>query len=134
LHKEWFPQTWRRNPTYAEVLSQKTGHAETVKVTFDPTRVSYRDLLKVFFDNHDPTTADRQGPDVGSNYRSAIFANSDEQVREAKAYIGTLAQSPRFRGKTITTTVQTAPTFYPAEDYHQNWHAMHGGSCQVKHL
>jgi len=122
------------NPSYAEVSSHKTGHAETVKVTFDPARVSYRDLLKVFFDNHDPTTLDRQGPDVGSNYRSAIFASSEAQQREAKAYIGELAQQPRFKGKTITTTVQPAPPFYRAEDYHQNWHAVHGGSCQVKHL
>jgi peptide methionine sulfoxide reductase msrA/msrB len=122
------------NPTYAEVSSHKTGHAETVKVTFDPARVSYRDLLKVFFDNHDPTTLDRQGPDVGSNYRSAIFASSDAQAGEAKAYIAELAQQPRFKGKTITTTVQPAPPFYRAEDYHQNWHAVHGGSCQLKRL
>ena len=105
-----------------------------MKVTFDPSRVSYHDLLKVFFDNHDPTTMNRQGPDVGSNYRSAIFASSDAQAREARAYIATLAQSPRFKGETITTTVQPAPTFYRAEEYHQNYHAIHGGSCRVKIL
>jgi peptide methionine sulfoxide reductase msrA/msrB len=120
------------NPTYEQVSSHKTGHAETVKVTFDPARVTYRQLLKVFFDNHDPTTLDRQGADVGSNYRSAIFASNDQQLREAKGYIAELAREPRFRGQTITTTVQPAPPFYRAEDYHQNWHAVHGGSCQVK--
>jgi peptide methionine sulfoxide reductase msrA/msrB len=120
------------NPTYEQVSSHTTGHAETVKITFDPARVTYGALLKVFFDNHDSTTLDRQGPDVGSNYRSAIFASSDAQLREAKAYIATLGRAPRFKGETITTTVQPAPTFYRAEDYHQNWHAIHGGSCQVK--
>jgi peptide methionine sulfoxide reductase msrA/msrB len=120
------------NPTYEQVSSHKTGHAETVKVTFDPARVTYRQLLKVFFDNHDPTTPDRQGADVGSNYRSAIFASNDQQLREAKGYIAELARAPRFRGQTITTTVQPAPPFYRAEDYHQNWHAVHGGSCQVQ--
>jgi peptide methionine sulfoxide reductase msrA/msrB len=120
------------NPTYEQVSSHTTGHAETVKITFDPARVTYRDLLKVFFDNHDPTTLDRQGPDVGSNYRSAIFASSDAQLREAKVYIATLSHTPRFKNETITTTVQPASAFYRAEDYHQNWHAIHGGSCQVK--
>ena len=120
------------SPTYEQVSSHTTGHAETVKVTFDPARVTYRQLLKVFFDNHDATTLDRQGPDVGSNYRSAIFASSDGQLREAKAYIADLARAPRFKGETITTTVEPAPPFYRAEDYHQNWHAVHGGSCQVK--
>ena len=120
------------NPTYEQVSSHTTGHAETVKVTFDPARVSYRELLKVFFDNHDPTTADRQGPDVGSNYRSAIFASTGAQLSEAKAFIAELARAPRFKGEKITTTVQPAPAFYRAEDYHQNWHAIHGGSCQVK--
>jgi peptide methionine sulfoxide reductase msrA/msrB len=120
------------NPTYEQVSSHTTGHAETVKVTFDPTRVTYRQLLKVFFDNHDPTTLNRQGPDVGSNYRSAIFASSDTQLREAKAYIAELSREPRFRGETITTTVEPAPAFYRAEEYHQNFHAIHGGSCQVK--
>jgi peptide methionine sulfoxide reductase msrA/msrB len=120
------------NPTYEQVSSHTTGHAETVKVTFDPTRVTYRQLLKVFFDNHDPTTLDRQGYDVGSNYRSAIFAANDDQAREAKAYIAELRREPRFKGQTITTTVQPAPPFYRAEEYHQNYHAIHGGSCQVK--
>jgi peptide methionine sulfoxide reductase msrA/msrB len=120
------------NPTYEQVSSHTTGHAETVKVTFDPARVSYRDLLKVFFDNHDPTTPNRQGPDVGTNYRSAIFAATPTQQKEATAYIAQIASDPRFRRDKIVTTVQPAPTFYRAEDYHQNWHAVHGGSCSVK--
>jgi peptide methionine sulfoxide reductase msrA/msrB len=120
------------NPSYQQVSSHDTGHAETVKVTFDPARVTYRALLKVFFDNHDPTTLNRQGPDVGTNYRSAIFAASDAQLREAKAYIGELARDARFQKDPITTTVEPAPPFYRAEEYHQNWHAVHGGSCRVK--
>jgi peptide methionine sulfoxide reductase msrA/msrB len=120
------------NPTYEEVSSHTTGHAETVKITFDPARVTYRALLKIFFDNHDPTTPNRQGPDVGSNYRSAIFASTPQQQKEATAFIAALAQEPRFKGAKLVTTVEPAPTFYRAEEYHQNWHAIHGGSCQVK--
>jgi peptide methionine sulfoxide reductase msrA/msrB len=120
------------NPTYEEVSSHTTGHAETVKITFDPARVAYRDLLKIFFDNHDPTTPNRQGPDVGSNYRSAIFASTPAQQKEATEYIAALSKDARFKSDKIVTTVQPAPTFYRAEDYHQNWHAVHGGSCQVK--
>jgi peptide methionine sulfoxide reductase msrA/msrB len=121
------------NPTYEEVSSHTTGHAETVKVTFDPSRVTYRELLKVFFDNHDPTTVDRHGPDVGSNYRSAIFASTPEQQKEANAYIAQLAHDPLYQGeKIVTQVVSPAPPFYRAEEYHQNWHAIHGGSCKVK--
>jgi peptide methionine sulfoxide reductase msrA/msrB len=120
------------NPTYAEVSSGTTGHAETVKVTFDPARVSYRDLLKVFFDNHDPTTPNRQGPDHGTQYRSAIFASTSEQLQQANATIAALRQSPRFLSRPIITAVQMATPFYRAEDHHQNWHALHGGSCQVQ--
>jgi peptide methionine sulfoxide reductase msrA/msrB len=120
------------NPTYEQVSSHDTGHAESVKVTFDPARVSYRALLKVFFDNHDPTTLDRQGPDVGSNYRSAIFASTPAQQSEATDYIAELSKTPRFKTAKIVTTVQPAAPFYRAEEYHQNYHAIHGGSCQVK--
>jgi peptide methionine sulfoxide reductase msrA/msrB len=120
------------NPSYEQVSSHATGHAETVKVTFDPARVSYRALLKVFFDNHDPTTLNRQGPDVGSNYRSAIFTSSPSQQAEATAYLAELSKTPRFKDAKIVTTVQPAPPFFRAEDYHQNYHAIHGGSCQVQ--
>jgi peptide methionine sulfoxide reductase msrA/msrB len=120
------------NPTYEQVSSHTTGHAETVKITFDPARVTYRELLKVFFDNHDPTTLDRQRGDVGSNYRSAIFTSTPAQQKDATAFIAALSKEPRFKDDKIVTTVQPAPPFYRAEDYHQDWHAVHGGSCNVK--
>jgi peptide methionine sulfoxide reductase msrA/msrB len=119
-------------PSYKEVCTGGTGHAETVQVTFDPARVSYRELLKVFFDNHDPTTLDRQGPDWGTQYRSAIFAADAEQAEQANAAIRELQASPRLAGRKVVTQVVTpAPTFYPAEDYHQDYHQKHGGSCKV---
>jgi len=119
------------DPSYEEVCGKKTGHAEAVKVVFDPARVSYRELLDVFFKNHDPTTLDRQGPDVGSQYRSAIFAASPQQKEQAEQWIRELTESRRFGARAITTTVEMAPPFYPAEDYHQDYHARHGGSCRV---
>jgi peptide methionine sulfoxide reductase msrA/msrB len=120
------------NPTYEEVCSGRTGHAESVKVVYDPSRVSYEDLLRVFFENHDPTTMNRQGPDVGTQYRSAIFTTSPEQQRKAEAYIKEVAASPRFKGRKVVTQVQPAAPFYRAEDYHQNYHEKHGGSCKTK--
>jgi peptide methionine sulfoxide reductase msrA/msrB len=120
------------NPTYEQVCTDATGHAETVKVVFDPARVSYERLLQVFFANHDPTTMNSQGPDFGTQYRSAIFAATPEQKQQAEAYIKTLQASPQFLKRKIVTTVQMAPPFYPAEDYHQDYHAKHGGSCKVK--
>jgi peptide methionine sulfoxide reductase msrA/msrB len=120
------------NPSYEDVCGDGTGHAETVKVVFDPARVSYQRLLEVFFRNHDPTTPNRQGPDHGSQYRSAIFVTSPEQKQQAEAYIQRLQATPEFVKRKIVTTVEMAPTFYPAEDYHQDYHARHGGSCQVK--
>jgi peptide methionine sulfoxide reductase msrA/msrB len=119
------------DPTYKLVCTDRTGHAETVKVVFDPARVKYKDLLKVFFDNHDPTTMNRQGPDVGTQYRSAIFASTPEQKKQAEDFIKELAATPRFQGRTIVTSVETAPTFYMAEEYHQDYHKKHGGSCKV---
>ena len=118
-------------PSYKEVCSGRTGHAESVKVVFDPARVSYRELLDVFFKNHDATTLNRQGPDVGEQYRSAIFAATPEQQREAEAFVKTLAATPDYKGRTITTTIQPAPKFWAAEEYHQDYHAKHGGSCRV---
>jgi methionine-S-sulfoxide reductase len=116
-------------PTYRQVCSNTTGHAETVRVTFDPERVTYKQLLEWFFKFHDPTQLNRQGPDVGSQYRSAIFAANDEQLKQAKDCIGELSKSDRFHGRKIVTTVQPATPFYEAEDYHQDYHAKHGGSC-----
>jgi peptide methionine sulfoxide reductase msrA/msrB len=121
------------NPTYEQVCSHRTGHAETVKVVFDPERVDYEDLLKVFFDNHDPTQLDRQGPDIGDSYRSAIFASTQEQKKEAEAFVQELARTPRFGGrKIVTQIVAPGPRFWPAEEYHQDYHEKHGGSCKVK--
>ncbi|HET6283806.1 MAG TPA: bifunctional methionine sulfoxide reductase B/A protein [Polyangia bacterium] len=119
------------NPSYEDVTTGRTGHAETVKVTFDPNRVAYKDLLKVFFDNHDPTTLNRQGPDHGTQYRSAVFAASAEQLRDAQTFVAELKKSERFRDRKIVTELALAKPFYRAEDYHQDWHAKHGGSCKV---
>jgi peptide methionine sulfoxide reductase msrA/msrB len=118
-------------PSYRQVCSDTTGHAESVKVVFDPGRVTYRKLLDVFFKNHDATTMNRQGPDVGSQYRSAIFATTPDQKAEAEAVIKELQATPRFENRKIVTTVQMAPPFYAAEDYHQDYHQKHGGSCRV---
>ena len=121
------------NPTYKQVCSDTTGHAETVKVVFDPARVDYRGLLKIFFDNHDPTQLDRQGPDIGSSYRSAIFAATPAQKQEAEAFVQDLSRTPRFSGRRIVTQiVAPGPQFWAAEDYHQDYHQKHGGSCKVK--
>ena len=120
-------------PTYKQVCAGDTGHAETVKVVFDPARVGYRQLLKVFFDNHDPTQVNRQGPDVGESYRSAVFASTKEQQAEVESFAKELAATPRFQGRKIATQiVAPGPQFWPAEDYHQDYHQKHGGSCKVK--
>jgi len=120
-------------PSYKQVCGGDTGHAETVRVVFDPARVTYQALLKVFFDNHDPTQLDRQGPDFGSNYRSAIFASTPEQKKAAEEYARNLAGTPRFQGrKIVTQIVDPGPKFWPAEDYHQDYHKKHGGTCRVK--
>ena len=106
------------NPTYKDVCTDETGHAEAVEVTFDPQVISYHDLLNVFWDNHDPTTKDRQGPDVGTQYRSAIFYHSPEQEKEARASVE--AAQKRFR-RPIVTQIVPAPEFFRAEDYHQQY-------------
>src|SRR6185295_17604411 len=106
------------NATYKDVCSGRTGHAEVVEVDFDPAQVSYDDLLKVFWENHDPTTMNRQGPDVGAQYRSAIFFHSPEQEAKAKASKAT-AQS-LFKNK-IVTEITPASEFYRAEEYHQQY-------------
>jgi peptide-methionine (S)-S-oxide reductase len=108
------------NPSYEQVCSHRTGHAEAVEVDYDPARVSYDDLLKVFWEEHDPTQLNRQGPDVGDQYRSAIFVHDAEQEAAAQASKSQLAQSGRFR-RPIVTQITAAPTFYPAEDYHQQY-------------
>jgi peptide-methionine (S)-S-oxide reductase len=120
------------NPTYKQVCSDRTGHAEVVEVTFDPEKVSYESLLDVFFANHDPTTLDRQGPDVGSQYRSVVFFHSPEQERAARAKMEMLKISGRFK-RPIVTTLEPAPTFWRAEEYHQRYFEKNGlPSCHVK--
>jgi peptide-methionine (S)-S-oxide reductase len=109
------------NPTYRQVCSGDTGHVEVVRVTFDPSVVSYRDLLEVFFTVHDPTTLNRQGNDVGEQYRSVIFYNTDEQKREAEAKIRELEAEKTWRNP-IVTSIEPAAEFYMAEDYHQGYY------------
>ncbi len=108
----------KANAEYELVSTGTTGHAESVQVTFDPSQVSYGQLLKVFFSFHDPTTLNRQGPDTGTQYRSAIFYSGDEQKRIAEAYIQQLTAAKAFP-KPIVTKVTPLQTFYPAEEYHQ---------------
>lgn len=113
-------------PTYEEVCGGQSGHAEVVRVTFDPAAVSYRDLLAIFFTIHDPTTLNRQGNDVGTQYRSAIFYHSDDQKRAAEAVIAKLTEQKLF-GAPIVTEVVPASTFHVAEDYHQEYFERVGG-------
>jgi peptide-methionine (S)-S-oxide reductase len=122
-----------RNPSYEEVCSGQTGHTEAVLVVFDPAKVSYAQLLRVFWESHDPTQGMRQGNDVGTQYRSAIYTNSDEQRREADtsriAYEAALAESGF---GAITTEIAAAPAFYYAEAYHQQYLAKNpGGYCGI---
>jgi methionine-S-sulfoxide reductase len=117
-------------PTYEQVCTHKTGHAEAVKIVFDPQKVSYKTLLKQFFRMHDPTQFNRQGPDVGDNYRSAIFYLDDKQKQEAHKVIDELNRT-QFGGK-IVTTLEPATTFWPAEDYHQKYTEKTGmGACHI---
>ena len=108
------------NPTYKDVCSGRTGHAEVVEVEYDPSRVSYDDLLAVFWENHDPTTLNRQGPDVGAQYRSAIFFHTPEQEAAARASKEERERSGSYR-RPIVTEITPASTFYRAEEYHQQY-------------
>src|SRR5919108_1329692 len=108
------------NPTYKEVCTDRTGHAEAVEVSFDPARVSYEDLLRVFWEIHDPTQRNRQGPDIGTQYRSAIFYHDAEQEAAARASKERLEQSGVHK-RPIVTEIVPAQTFYQAEDYHQQY-------------
>lgn len=108
------------NPTYKDICGGDTGHAEVVQVTFDPDVISFRHLLDVFFTLHDPTQLNRQGNDIGTQYRSAIFWHTQEQKAEAEAAIAGLTTSKQF-GAPLVTEVTEATTFYPAEDYHQGY-------------
>ncbi len=108
------------SPDYRSVCSGETGHAEVVRLTFDPARIGYRELLEVFFAIHDPTTPDRQGNDVGSQYRSAIFTHSAEQAAVAQALLAGFAAADTF-GAPVVTELAPAGQFFPAEDYHQEY-------------
>lgn len=108
------------NPSYKDVCTDRTGHAEAVEVTYDPTKVSYDELLKIFWENHDPTTLNRQGPDVGTQYRSAIFYHNFEQEAAARASKEKLEKSGAHR-RPIVTEIVPAVEFWEAEDYHQQY-------------
>lgn len=110
------------DPVYEQVCDGNTGHAEVVRVHFDPAQVSYRDILEIFFTIHDPTTLNRQGNDVGTQYRSVIFTHSDEQMAMAKQVIAEMAH---VWDAPIVTELASAPVFYRAEDYHQNYFVNH---------
>lgn len=120
------------NPTYEQVCSGRTGHAEVVQVTFDPQVVSFREILEVFFTIHDPTTLNRQGADVGTQYRSVIFFHSPEQQATATALIGEL-EADKVWKRPIVTEVTPFNAFYIAEDYHQEYYRHHSGQpyCQA---
>ncbi len=116
-------------PSYEQVCTHTTGHAEAVLIEFDPTKITYEELLVVFLKNHDPTTRNRQGPDIGDQYRSAIFAFSPEQDAKARAALATEEAS---RGKKVVTEVATIGTFYKAEEYHQQYDEKTGThSCPI---
>ncbi|MGD2110282.1 MAG: peptide-methionine (S)-S-oxide reductase MsrA, partial [Phycisphaerae bacterium] len=115
-----------------EVCSGTTGHAETVLVKYDPKQVSYEKLVDWFFKFHDPTQLNRQGPDIGDQYRSAIFAADAEQLAASKAFIEKLQQADKFKNRKIVTQVErVSGPFCEAEEYHQDYHEKHGGSCAL---
>ena len=119
------------NPTYQEVCTDRTGHAEAVEVEFDPAKTPYASLLDVFWENHNPTQVNRQGPDVGTQYRTAIFFNSPEQEAEAKASKAALDKSGKYKNPIATEIVPEA-TFYPAEEYHQQYLEKRGlATCHI---
>ncbi|MFV5702063.1 peptide-methionine (S)-S-oxide reductase MsrA [Flavobacterium sp. XS2P12] len=109
------------NPTYAAICNGDTGHAEAIQITFDPNKISFGELLEIFFATHDPTTLNRQGNDIGTQYRSEIFYNNENQKDLAEAYIALMTRENTF-GEPIVTVVSPAALFYEAEDYHQNYY------------
>ncbi|MBA3993049.1 MAG: peptide-methionine (S)-S-oxide reductase [Cyanobacteria bacterium DS2.3.42] len=117
------------HPTYEQVCSHATKHVETVQVDYDPKKTSFKQLLEVFWSHHDPTTLNRQGPDVGDQYRSVIFYTDDTQKEEAIAYKKELNDKHRF-ARPIVTAIEPAAKFYNAEEYHQNYFKKHGQVCE----
>ncbi len=121
----------KENPTYEDVCTDRTGHAEVVEVEFDPSQISYDELLDVFWSNHNPTTLNRQGPDVGRQYRSVIFYHSLEQEAAAKASKSKIEKSGRFN-RPVVTEIESAPKFWRAEEYHQGYLQKRGQShCAI---
>jgi len=112
------------NPTYEQVCTGKTGHAESVQVSFNPSKLSYREILEIFFSVHNPTTLNRQGVDVGTQYRSAIFYHNEQQKRVAQELVRELSEANLW-DKPIVTEIVPLDTFYPAEDYHQEYFSRH---------
>jgi peptide-methionine (S)-S-oxide reductase len=119
---------WMKNPTYQDVCTDTTGHAEVVQVEYDPSILSYEQLLDVFWNSHDPTQLNRQGPDIGEQYRSAIFFHDPEQEKIAHASKENLAKSGKF-SRQIVTQIKPAQDFYKAEEYHQQYFA----KCGIRH-
>ena len=117
------------DPTYRQVCTGTTGHTESVRVVYDPARITYRELLDVFFVVHDPRQLNRQGPDIGTQYRSAIFAADAAQLSIAQDFVKQAANDPKFKGRPIVTEVNEYATFYEAEDYHQDYNARTGRAC-----
>lgn len=113
------------DPSYEEVCTGQTGHAESVEVTYNPARIDYERLLTTFWEIHDPTTPNRQGPDIGTQYRSVIFYHTPEQRQQAEASLRALEESRRFNSPIVTQIVPASP-FYPAEDYHQQYFEKNG--------
>ena len=113
------------NPTYEEVCTDRTGHAEAVEIEYDPDEISYDELLDIFWNNHDPTSLNRQGPDVGIQYRSSIFVHDESQKQAAQKSKEKLNSSGKF-SKTIVTEIVPSPEFYTAEEYHQKYFQKHG--------
>ena len=118
-------------PTYQEVCTGSTGHAEVVQVSFDEKIISYQQLLAIFFENHNPTELNRQGVDVGSQYRSAVFYHDESQKVLTLQTIESLLEEKRFGNKSIVTEVSPVATFYKVEESHQKYYAKHGGSCSI---
>lgn len=116
------------NPSYELVCTGQTGHAEAVRIEFDPAIISFEDLLETFWNSHDPTTLNRQGPDVGSQYRSAIFYHDEQQKEAAEKSIAVLDAAGRF-GNPIVTKIQPTDEFWPAEEYHQDYFAKNPGAA-----
>jgi len=116
-----------KNPSYKEVCTGLTGHAEVIQITYDPTKISYPELLEVFWQTHDPTTLNRQGADVGTQYRSVVFYHTDEQKQLAESYKKKLDESGAFDNP-IVTEISPLSEYYPAEDYHQNYYKLNGSA------